>query len=124
GSIEGLTKPQAALIFGTETSIKFYFQYSGDVSELSFSCNNGMDVTPVAQSNDGRYFVKINGLRSYVLYKDYVLTITKGSEKLELTYSPYTYAANKWDSSDNKEATLMHAFVEYGNAARAAWPNN
>ena len=124
GSIEGLTKPQAALIFGTETSIKFYFKYSGDVSGLSFSCNNGMDVTPVEQSSDGRYFVKINGLRSYVLYKDYVLTITKGREKLELTYSPYTYAANKWDSEDTKEATMVHAFVEYGNAAKAKWPDN
>ena len=43
-----------------------------------------------------------------------------GSETMVLTYSPYTYAMNKWDNND-EEARLCQAMVAYGDSAKEHW---
>ena len=121
GSITGMDdKMTAALIFGSETSIKVYFGYSGDLSALKISCSGGKEVTaPVADS--GRYSVKALCIRSYELYKDYTITFKAGDETRTVTYSAYAYAANKWDSSDEDLARLVKALVAYGDLAKQKW---
>ena len=122
GSITGMSKMSASLILGTETSIKIYFTYTGDIGQLSFSCDNGKTPTaPVAESGENRYSVKVAGIRSFELYKDYTVTITAGTETVSVTYSAYAYAASYWNSSDAKLSRLVKALVAYGEAARAVW---
>ena len=111
----------ANLIFGSETSIKLYFEYDGDLSGLTINCNNGKIVTNPIVDTDGRYSVKVTGIRSFELYKDYTITFQVGDETRTVTYSPYTYAASKWDSADADLARLVKALVAYGELARQKW---
>ncbi len=124
GSISGMDRLSATLILGSETSIKVYFRIdsSVDLSRLTFSCA-GKAVTAPVQESDGRYSVKILGIRSYELCRDFVLEIKAGGETVRITYSPYAYAANNWNASDADLARLCHALVAYGETARALWPN-
>ena len=122
GSITGMAdKMTATLIFGSETSIKLYFEYDGDLSGLTITCNNDKIVTSPIVDTDGRYSVKVEGIRSYELYKDYTITFTAGGETRTVTYSAYAYAANKWDSADADLARLVKALVAYGDLAMQKW---
>lgn len=123
GTITGLTKKSASLILGTETSIKFYFRYDGEIGNLSFSVNNGKIITDPAPGSDGRYHVIVKGIASYELHKDFIITIENGDETSTLTYSPYTYAAKYWEAADELTKNICHALVAFGNAAKALWPN-
>ena len=97
------------------------------MEDLVISCDNGNAVTDPVLNSDGRYGIKITGLCSYELDKDYQIRFVRmdeageAAETFVLTYSPYTYAANKWDSADADSARLMKAFVAYGDAAYAVW---
>ncbi|MCR5010121.1 MAG: leucine-rich repeat domain-containing protein [Clostridia bacterium] len=126
GSITGMDdKMTATLIFGSETSIKIYFKYSGDINDLSITADNGKTVTAPELGSDGRYSVKIEGIRSFELYKDFTFTFTAGTganaQTRTVTYSPYTYAASKWDNSNADLARLVKALVAYGELARQKW---
>ncbi len=114
-------KMTATLIFGSETSIKIYFTYSGDINGMSITADNGKTVTAPKLESDGRYSVKIEGIRSFELYKDYTFTFRVGTQTSTLTYSPYAYAAGKWDSSNSDLARLVKALVAYGELARQKW---
>ncbi|MBQ7147021.1 MAG: Ig-like domain-containing protein [Lachnospiraceae bacterium] len=122
GSVEGLSLQSVALIFGSEMSIKLYFRYSGNISELSFSADKEKTVTDPVLEKDGRYYVKLKGISSFELYKDYTITIAKGEESSTLTYSPYTYAARNWAASDQLTSDICQALVAFGEAARLCWP--
>ena len=122
GSVTGLSKMSVSLILGTEISIKIYFNYSGDMGQLSFYCDN-KSLTEWVQEGENRYSVKVEGIRSYELYKDYTVTITDGTGTVALTYSPYAYAASNWNSTVEYLSNLVKALVAYGDAARNRWPN-
>ncbi|MBQ4425744.1 MAG: S8 family serine peptidase [Lachnospiraceae bacterium] len=124
GSVTGFTPKTATLIFGSETSLKIYFLFDGDIADLTVGCDNGKTVTEPVLGSDGRYSIKLEGIRSYELYKDFVFSFSKGSETATVTYSPYAYAAKKWESSDANEARLVQALVAYGDAARVVWGEN
>ncbi|MCR5010119.1 MAG: hypothetical protein K6A91_04180, partial [Clostridia bacterium] len=122
GSITGMAdRMTATLIFGSETSIKIYFEYEHDLGGLTINCNNGKIVTNPIVDTDGRYSVKVEGIRSFELYKDYTITFQVGDETRTVTYSPYTYAASKWDSADADLARLVKALVAYGDLAMQKW---
>ena len=122
GSITGMDdRMTATLIFGSETSIKIYFKYSGDINGLTITADNGKVVTAPELGSDGRYSVKIEGIRSFELYKNFTFTFTAGGETRTVTYSAYTYAANKWNSDDADLARLVKALVAYGELARQKW---
>ena len=127
GSITGFTAKTASLVLGTNTEIRVNFLYEGNIEDLVISCDNGKAVTEPVLGADGRYGIRIKGLCSYELCKDYRISfvrVDENGEALEtfvLTYSPYTYAANKWNDADADFARLMKAFVAYGDAAYALW---
>ena len=128
GSITGFTAKSASLILGTNTEIRVSFLYEGDIEDLVISSNNGKTVTaPELDPKNGRYYVTVKGLCSYELCKDYQISFVRTDEAGEaaetfvLTYSPYTYAANNWESADGNLANLMKAFVAYGDSAYALW---
>ena len=82
---------------------------------------------PDLNPETGRYYVRVKGLCSYELCKDYQIRFVRtdeagaAAETYVLTYSPYLYAANNWESTDVDLANLMHTFVAYGDAAYAYW---
>ncbi|MBP5154840.1 MAG: InlB B-repeat-containing protein, partial [Lachnospiraceae bacterium] len=123
-TVEGLSVKTASLIFGTETSIKVYFTYTGDISKLSISCDNGKVPTAVVLESDGRYSICIKKIRSYELYKDYTISFADDTGTAQLVYSPYAYAAYNWDSNTSGLSRLVRTLVAYGEIARLLWPNN
>jgi hypothetical protein len=123
GSVEAIdpSTVSRSLIFGSETSIKVYFKLKegAKIEDLSFTCK-GFNVTePVQEGSE--YSVKITGIRSFELYKDFDLVISQGSSSMTVTYSPYAYANSKWESTTANLANLVKAMVAYGNAAKAIW---
>ena len=120
-SVEGLSVKTASLIFGTEMSIKVYFTYTGDTSELSISCDNGKAPTAAVLESDGRYSIYIRKICSYELYKDYTITFADDTGTAQLVYSPYAYAAYNWDSNTSGLSWLVRAMVAYGEKARLLW---
>ncbi|MCR5010122.1 MAG: hypothetical protein K6A91_04195 [Clostridia bacterium] len=122
GSITGMEdKMTASLIFGSETSIKIYFTYSKSISDLSITADNGKTVTKPVAEGGNQYSVKIEGIRSFELYKDYTFTFKAGTETRTVTYSAYAYAASKWDNSNANLSRLVKALVAYGELARQKW---
>ena len=127
GSISGFTAKSASLVLGSNTEIRVSFLYEGNIEDLVISCDNGKTVSEPVLGADGRYGITIKGLCSYELCKDYQISFVRTNEAGEaaetfvLTYSPYTYAANKWDNTDADLARLMQAFVAYGDAAYVLW---
>ena len=122
GRITGMGDSMTAtLIFGSETSIKIYFTYSGNINNMTITADNGKVVTAPELGSDGRYSVKIEGIRSFELYKDFTFTFKAGTQKRTVTYSAYAYAANKWNSDDANLARLVKALVAYGELARQKW---
>ena len=127
GSISGFTAKSASLVLGSNTEIRVSFLYEGNIEDLVISCDNGKAVTEPVLGADGRYGITIKGLCSYELCKDYQISFVRvdeageAAETFVLTYSPYTYAANKWENADADLARLMQAFVAYGDAAYALW---
>ena len=110
-----------SLICGSETSIKVYFCLNENYSidELGFACDGYQVTQPVL--NGSEYSVKITGIKSYELYKDFDLVITQGDDAMTVTYSPYAYANAKWESAAPNLAKLVQAMVVYGDAAKAIW---
>ena len=125
----GLSKLSASLILGSEVSIKVYFKYSGNVSDLTFTAyrqdNDSLTktVTAPVPEDSGRYSVKITGIKSYELGKYFTLSISDGSSTFCLNYSPYVYIQSNWNNSDAELADLCHALKKYGDLAKELWPN-
>lgn len=123
GSVEGFTFKGASLILGTEVSMKIYFNWSGDTSDLSVSAvNNSTDEVKsvnILNMDGGKYTgaFSIDGIKSYELSDTYTLYVNHNGNTTALTYFPYTYASGKWNSSTNHLADLVRSLVAYGNAA-------
>jgi hypothetical protein len=118
GSVVGFAFDSASLILGSETSIKVYFSYSGDVSALTFAAaceSTSRTVGDVRSESGGLYSVKITGIKSFELNKTFTLTVNGNAT---LTYSPFAYARNKWNNTGNL-GNLCKALVNYGSAANA-----
>ena len=120
GEITGITKYSPSLILGPETLIKLYM--TGDAADVTVTCvdseNIQREVTAVVADGD-RYSFKIRDIKCYELNRIFTITITKGSETVTITYSPYTYARNMWN--DAGIGGLMKTMVAYGNKAALCW---
>jgi hypothetical protein len=125
----GISKVTASLILGSEISIKVYFKYSGNINGLTFTASRYGDSSktkivtdPVAESN-GRYSVKVTGIKSYELYRYFTLTMKDAGGTFTLDYSPYYYAQQHWNNEDTLLANLVRTLVAYGECAKTLWPN-
>lgn len=121
GAITGISKKTVSLILGTETSLKFLFNYENEIGNLSISVNHGKDITGPLRGGDGRYYAIVKGISSFELYKDLAITINADNESSTLVYAPYTYAAKYWDSEDELTKNLCRALVDFGDAAKELW---
>ena len=125
GSITDITGYKAALLLGTTTSIKVFMTGEGaDGVTVTCKDNNNVPRTVTSvEAENGKYYFLVTGIRSADLWKTYTITITKNNETATITYSPYTYARNKWNSDEDGIASIVKALVTYGEAAKAMWPN-
>lgn len=133
GSIERFRFRTASLILGSEVSLKVFFDYDGDYSDLTITAvnigvpNNHWYVPEtervverdhyVGDSSSGQYAFRVPGIKSFELSDEYRITVTKGDQSTTLTYSPYTYANNKWESRTVWLQDLVRSIVAYGDAA-------
>ena len=123
GSVDGFSLKGASLLLGTEVSIKVYYNWTGDSSDLTVKAVNNTTneektveiVEDVGGSYNGAFYIE--GIKSYELSDKYTLTVTYDGTSTSLTYSPYTYAAGKWDSNTQYLANLVKSLKAYGDAA-------
>ena len=128
--IKEITKYNAALLLGSNTALKF------SVNGPSFDPNKVKSITCEGNRTGQRTVVwdaskrsfQVTGLKCYELNDVYTIIISyeadDGSvENSVLTYSPYTYARNKWNRG-GELSNMVKALVAYGNCAYDWYTNS
>ena len=107
------------LVVGSEVSMKFYIYTNRelDLDSLIIGCSPSKETSEVLRESAGRYSIKVNGIKASELGTDYTITLSEGGETMTITYSPYAYAASKWDNGNNL-ADLCRKLVTYGEATQ------
>ena len=114
-----VTDVKYTLVVGSDVSMKFYIYTNEDLdlANVQIGCTPAKAVTELTKESTGRYSVKVEGIKAAELGTDFTVTITEGGNTMTITYSPYAFAASKWDAN-NSLADLCKKLVTYGEAAR------
>ena len=107
-NLAGISLYGMSLVFQSKTAVRFYFNVSGDIADYTFSQG-----TPVEK--DDMYYVEISDINPQDLDKTITMEVSKGEEKLTVSYSPLSYIVRKYnnsESSDNLKA-LVQAMYGY-----------
>jgi hypothetical protein len=133
GSTSGIAYKGATLVLESETSVRYYFQLTGDdsIKDYIFTAvdanNNKVTLTPEEGTGSmaGRYYVQVSNISAQNLDARYTVTVTKADDteetaSLSITYGPLTYAYNKLnsDSSSANIQNLVKALYLYNQAAQ------
>lgn len=113
-----VTDVKFTLVVGSEVSMKFYIYTNSelDLQEVEVGCSPAKAITELYKESEGRYSIKIVGLKATELGNDYSISFSDNEGSMTLTYSPYAFAANKWDGGNNL-AELCKKLVTYGDKA-------
>jgi hypothetical protein len=117
-NIEGLTFKNASLMLGTETSVKVYYEYSGNLT-ITASGQKCGEKTVVVDTDEKS--ATITGIKSFELNDVYTITVKAGGNTSTLTFSPYTYTASQWNNTSDGLDKLSQALTAYGDAAAVIW---
>ena len=106
------------LVVGAEISMKFYIYTNRelDLENLEIGCSPAKEHTDILRESEGRYSVKIKDIKAAELGTDFTITFIEGENSMTVTYSPYAFAAAKWDGN-NSLAELCKKLVTYGDRA-------
>ena len=119
GSCTGLTYYGTSLMTTSKTAIRHYFELAEDanIDDFAFWYSGN---TLTTKQKGTLYYVEIPGIVASKLGEMYDLTVTKGSETMTLTYSPYTNVKGILEGetayTDNSK-NMMRALYWYGCAA-------
>ena len=115
GSVTGLGYYGASLVYESRIAVRFYF--TGDITDCSFTAN-GNPVEP--QAKGGMWFVEVSQLNPATLDEMIEISVTKGSETLEISYGPMNYMVrmNARQSTEAELKELLKAMYNYHLAAK------
>ena len=87
GEVDGLRLYGASLVMDSRVAVRYYFA-ADSVDGVTFRAN-GVSYAPVEKDN--MFYVEIPGILPQNYADPIILSAAKGSEKMEVTYSPLTY---------------------------------
>ncbi len=108
GSIDGLNFYGASLVFKNKIAVRFYF--TGSVNGVSFG-----DYEVVAK--DGMYYVEVPGINPQDYAGSILLTAAKGTQTLNVSYSPLNYIIRMSEKGSDSLKALLNALYGYHTAA-------
>ena len=112
-----------SLVHWFQTSINFYFKYTGDLGNYTFTVN-GEPLTP--QTNGYICFVTVAGFNPQNLNEDVTIIVNDGTGELSVTYSPMDYITRMYynGSASVELKNLVQAMYGYHLAAVAYKTNS
>jgi len=112
-----------SLVHWFQTSINFYFRYTGDLGNYTFTVN-GEPLTP--QTNGYICFVTVAGFNPQNLNEDVTIIVNDGTGELSVTYSPMDYITRMYynGSASVELKNLVQAMYGYHLAAVAYKTNS
>lgn len=112
-----------SLVHWFQTSINFYFKFSGNIESYEFSAN-GEILTPEVKGN--MCFVTVAGFNPQNLSEDVTIIVNDGTGELSVTYSPMDYITRMYynGSAPVELKNLVQAMYGYHLAAVAYKTNS
>ena len=117
GAVAGVNFYGASLLHKDKIAVRFYF--TGDITDCVFTDANGNTYTPT-EKND-MFYVEVAGINPQDLGNDVVITVTKGTEKVSVGYSPLDYIVRMYNKSADGDTikALVQALYGYYMAAQS-----
>ena len=117
GNAEGVTFYGASLIFRNKITVRYYFQFKGDINDCSFTVN---DTTYALQLKDGLYYVEIADILPQNLGEEITLMVTDAEgNSLKVCYNPMNYIVRMNEKGSAALQNLVKALYNYHLAAKA-----
>lgn len=112
GNVDGIHFYGASLVFASKVAVRYYFVVDGDISSYTFG---GYE----AVKSDELYYVEISDINPQDYSEDIVLSVSDGSNTMDITYSPLCYISRMYYKNTNALLTdLVEAMYIYGLAAQ------
>lgn len=112
GNVDGIRFYGASLVFASKVAVRYYFVVDGDISSYTFG---GYE----AVKSDELYYVEIPDINPQDYTEDIVLSVSDGSNTMDITYSPLCYISRMYYKNTNALLTdLVEAMYIYGLAAQ------
>ena len=115
GQIQGVQYYGATMIFQYKIGLRFYFTYSGNREDISFTVE-GTPYTPIEK--DGLLYVEIPDIGPQNWEKPVLLTVSRGDESLTVAYSPMNYIVRMNQKGTQTLQALLRAMYNYCIAAK------
>ncbi len=114
GQAEGIRAKSGALLLQSGTTIRVYFELTGDkkIEDFHFQVD-GVPVTPVYR--DGRYFVDVPGIAAAELNVMHTITC----DGITVSYSPLSYVRTMLSSDQQDVLDMIKGLYGYHEAAKA-----
>jgi len=118
GSIAGGSFYGATLVFRNKVAVRYYFNITGAIDGYTFTAN-GQSCD--AQQAGDRYYVEVANINPQELDKAVALTVSDGTDTMEISYSPMNYIVRMSAKEDTSDAlkSLLSAMYGYHAAAKA-----
>ncbi|MBE6110322.1 MAG: hypothetical protein E7194_07875 [Erysipelotrichaceae bacterium] len=126
GSVNGLTYAGASLELESDTGFRLYFSLAEghDIKDYTFSLGEEkIDVSRKAGGN--LYYVTIDGIAAQDLDKMKTITVTAGTDALNIQYCPlsYTYTALSSEKAGDPIKNVCRALYIYNQQSKAYFNN-
>lgn len=117
GSVDGIRYYGATLVFESKTSVRYYFNVSGDINEYTFTVA-GDSLKPVQKN--GLWYVEVSGINPQSLDQEYVIEVSNGTDVLSVNYSPLHYIVRMYNGNSTENLkSLLQAMYGYHEAAKS-----
>lgn len=113
GSVDGISLYGTSLLFQNKIAMRYYFSAPNGVDGYTFQVG---DASYEVQAKDNLYYVQINGINPTDYDNDVTLTVSDGTDNLNVTYSPMHYVTrmcNNNSASDSLKALLTAMYGYY-----------
>ena len=115
GALDGITYVGASLVHRNKTAVRFYF--TGSVEGLTFYIN---DKQCEVFSKDDMHYIEVANINPQDLGDTIAVTVTNGTDSLEISYSPLTYIIRMYNKADSSAETKVLVQALYGYYLAAA----
>ena len=122
GEVSGISFYAASLLHKSNTTLRYYFQVTGDAGSYAVSFESGGvsdgKTYSLTEKGDGIYYVDIPDIAPQDLANSMILSVSDGTNTLSVSYSTINYIVRMYTASSNDALKdLLQAMYDYHLAA-------
>ena len=117
GKVAGISYYGSSMLFTGKLAVRYYFTAPNGVEGYTFAANGN---SYEAKQKDSLYYVDVAGINPQDIDESVVLTVSKESSSLSISYGPMNYITRMWNGKGSESLnTLLQAMYGYHLAAEA-----